>query len=218
MKKFLVVMILMTTTLVLASPASARPTLAAGRALEHASRIETIAQPAQASCPAGVPVQTITVVNQANVHPVALAKVERAVVDQSLQLRAAWGTPCVTFGPAGWVVTLQAGTPIQNAGGSTSLPLAGHHDYTGVPSAVVTTGRNPMSVWSRAFTHEIVEMLVDPTDTMRWKLGLLEVCDPVENWTYPLDGVQVSDFVLPAYFTSGPGPWDEAGMLAGPFS
>ena len=61
-------------------------------------------------------------------------------------------------------------------------------------------------------------MLVYPTDAVMWRFGRLEVCDPVENWSYPLDGVQVSDFVLPDYFNSGAGPWDEMGALTGPFA
>ena len=48
--------------------------------------------------------------------------------------------------------------------------------------------------------------------------GLVEVCDPVEDQTYQLDGVQVSDFALPSYFGAGPGPWDEADRLTGPLN
>jgi hypothetical protein len=47
-------------------------------------------------------------------------------------------------------------------------------------------------------------MLVDPSDTTRWRLGLLEVCDPVEDWTYELDGVPVDDFVLPELLLGRP--------------
>ena len=57
---------------------------------------------AAAACPAGGPTQAITVVNQAKIRTRVLARVERAVAAQSLQVRAAWGTPCVQFAPGGW--------------------------------------------------------------------------------------------------------------------
>jgi hypothetical protein len=55
----------------------------AGSALETPARLVLWAP--GASCPTGVPVQTITVVNRANVRPRALEKVELAVTDQSMQ-------------------------------------------------------------------------------------------------------------------------------------
>lgn len=202
--------------LVFAAPALGHPELAAGRALRHASHPLTVAP---AACPAGVPVQAVTVVNGANVRPWALRKVENALVAQSLQLRAAWDTPCVQFGPGGWIFTLQAGVPVQNADGSVSLPIGGHHDYSGgIVSAVIQTGGTGYETWARAFTHEVNEALVDPSDSIRWRFGLLEVCDPVEGWTYQLDGVPVSDFVLPSYFNGGAGPWDQAHDLTAAFS
>jgi hypothetical protein len=72
-----------------------------------------------------------------------------------------------------------------------------------------------VSLWSRGWSHEIVETLVDPDLTNRWALGLREVGDPVENVTYSLDGVQVSDFVFPSYF-GGSGPYDQAGAQTSP--
>ena len=165
-------------------------------------------------CPTGVPTQTLTVVNRANVRPRALLAVERATVDQSLQLRAAWGTPCVRFGLGGWPITLTTGTPVHNQDGSVSDPITGEHPYVnGRPTAWITTGGATYAVWTRAFTHEVAEMLVDPALTTRWRLGLTEVCDPVENVTYSLDGVRVSDFVFPSYFSGGVGPWDQTRTL-----
>ena len=43
-----------------------------------------------------------------------------------------------------------------------------------------------------------------------------EVCDAVEGhaWAYEIDGVRVSDFVLPSYFAgAAPGPYDFGGHL-----
>lgn len=165
----------------------------AGRALLGMS---AMAADAQASCPAGAPVQALTIVNQAKVSPFALAKVERAIVDQSVQLRAAWGTPCVQFAAGGWPVYLRIG--------GTEW---GVH-YGDPTRAVIYTGGLPMVAWSTPFSHEIVEMLVDRGAQIgvmhaggNW--GTLEVADPVEHRAYRLDGVWVSDFALPAWFAGG---------------
>jgi hypothetical protein len=45
---------------------------------------------------------------------------------------------------------------------------------------------------------------------------LLEVCDPVEDDTYGLDGVSVDDFTVPAAWSAGAGPYVEAGELTTP--
>lgn len=181
----------------LAAPASAHGP--AGRALLGAQALAhaTVAAPA-AHCPAGVPVQTITVVNQAHARRLALARVEHAVTNQSMQLRAAWGTPCVTWGPGGWPLYLRVG--------GTEW---GVH-YTEPVRAYVYTAGLPYQAWSQVFSHEVVEMLVDP-DTVRsyyepdhgdagtW-FGSVEVADPVGERAYKLGGVWVSDFVFPAYY------------------
>ena len=206
--------------LALSAPAQAHAKPAPGRALLGAHALVE----AQAACPAGVPVQALTVLDGANVRPWALAEVENAIVGQSLQLHAAWGTPCVTFGSGGWDVYLGVGYEPEPGGGAT-FQLGGEHYgdayhgpfWAGQPYAVVDTGGTTYTGWSYAFSHEILEMLADPNvSTYATPVELREVCDPVENLTYRLDGVPVDDFVFPNYFTGGAGPWDEAGELAGP--
>ncbi len=212
----------------LAAPAQARGFTRAGLAAELHAR-HALSLPA-APCPPGVPVQTITVVNQANVRPWALAKVENAIVAQSLQLRAAWGTPCVQFGPGGWPLYLKIGAQPH-----------GVHLWYGAPYALVWTGGGTVESWSRDFSHEILEMLVDPETNRAVYHGgvgqMVEVADPVEWNGYRLNGVFVSDFVLPSWFAGGttgaptcqgavctfpgpliapadaPGPYDEMGIL-----
>ena len=66
-------------------------------------------------------------------------------------------------------------------------------------------------------------MLVDPNDNryFAWPNGvrqLLEVCDPVESITYPIGVVSVEDFTLPAAWSGGSGPYDEAGELTAPLT
>lgn len=221
----------MLALLAFATPAQAH-VVPAGQALEHHAGGLAMAE---VTCPAAVPVQTITVQNEAAVRPWALAKVENAVVDQSLQLRAAWGTPCVRFAPGGWLLYLR---------GDSNPDAAGVHDYAGgAPFAIVWTSGQPWSSWSWAFSHEVIETLVDPTWTniyyVRGQLPeLVEPADPVYTRRYTLDGVPVSDFTFPAFYagaitppctTTGdnvttcagpliapadaPGPYDEMGVV-----
>lgn len=90
----------------------------------------------------------------------------------------------------------------------------GYHDYTpdGLPVAKVfakTDAKYKLS-WTVTFTHELLEALADPdivnlkqiTDT---QLYAVEVGDPVEadGFGYDIDGILVTDFVLPAWYHPG---------------
>lgn len=108
----------------------------------------------------------------------------------------------------------------------TSLPR-GHHGFhlgaDGRPFALVFRGKR----WSVTASHELMEMILDPSGTLTvsapsladqcaasgvkppgyTKQGmveyLVEPCDPVEEVEpYTIDGVEVSDFVTPAYYDS----------------
>lgn len=66
--------------------------------------------------------------------------------------------------------------------------------------------------WTVDLTHELLEMLGDPTTNTLINLPdgrqcLQEVCDAVEDDSvaYTKNGVLVSDFCTPAYFRNGPG-------------
>jgi hypothetical protein len=54
-------------------------------------------------------------------------------------------------------------------------------------------------------SHELAEMLVDPSDNL-WCLGpggklyAYEICDAVEQEQFKVDGVTMSDFLYPDYF------------------
>lgn len=77
--------------------------------------------------------------------------------------------------------------------------------------------------WTVTVSHEMLEIMLDP-DVRRvfrmssGKLAALEACDAVESddQAYAIDGVMVSNFVLPAYFGNGSGPYDFGGVLQGP--
>ena len=112
------------------------------------------------------------------------------------------------------------------------MEIGGEHYGSGVPGplwqgqpyVIVDTGGATYDSWSYAFSHEIMEMLVDPTDAdyYVWPNGarqLLEVCDPVEGYTYEIVGVNVDDFTLPAAWSGAPsGPYDEANRLPAPLT
>jgi hypothetical protein len=107
----------------------------------------------------------------------------------------------------------------------------GYHDLTpdGLPMCKVFVKstlkhRKPVSVVA---SHEIVEMLVDPSInlvTMKPRGRLVygyETADPVEGLTFKIDGVPVTNFVYPAYFESFHKPgsvrFDHMGKLRRPF-
>lgn len=86
----------------------------------------------------------------------------------------------------------------------------------------------PRSI-SAVLSHEVLEAIVDPACAL-WadgppsdKVGgaeyALEVCDPVEDDVYDVAGVDVSDFVLPAWFRphAPADRLDHLGLLREPF-
>jgi hypothetical protein len=78
--------------------------------------------------------------------------------------------------------------------------------------------------WGATLSHELLELILDPDVKRVWRmpdgrLAALEACDAVESddQSYPsLAGLHVSNFVLPAYFSTGAGPWDFGRRLTGP--
>ncbi len=100
----------------------------------------------------------------------------------------------------------------------------GYHDLEGdVPVSHIlckTTKDAGISV-SSVLSHEVLEMIADPLTTRvvmedavgdgkAFTLYMAEVCDAVEQDSYMVNGVQVSNFVLPAWFdpSNTTGPFD----------
>lgn len=84
-----------------------------------------------------------------------------------------------------------------------------HFTVAGVPFALVRYEDN--REWSLAASHELLETVLDPSGTLT-SAGpslqdgasvdyLVEVCDPCEHSTYNIDGVKVSEFVTPHYYS-----------------
>lgn len=123
-------------------------------------------------------------------------------------LRRHWHTPRIRFASDGWRVTvLPPATVAHDAQftGDASMFLGFHSvDSTGQPYAEVTSG----DMRSIGLSHELTEMLVNPRATDTVGGWLKEIADPVANCYPQYHDVDLSDFVYPAWFTGGPGPYD----------
>lgn len=94
----------------------------------------------------------------------------------------------------------------------------GFHDLNarGIPFGMVflQMSKDLDEPWTVTFSHEVLELLLDPEanllaagphpkDPGRTVFHWYEVCDAVQKQKYEIDGVEVSNFVLPLYFTPG---------------
>jgi len=118
-----------------------------------------------------------------------------------------WGTPAklersTGFLPGAWAVVF-----LDTADAPGALA---YHDLTpdGFPlsKVFVKTILDAKSSLSTATSHELVEMLVDPAINL-WSTGpdgaavyAYESADPVEEESFMLDGIAMTDFVYPSYF------------------
>jgi len=143
-----------------------------------------------------------------------------------------------TWGHTGAVIALEQDEPLPAGYSAVYLydaledpRLSGIHYYTarGEIYANVAVNKEP---WSLSASHEVLEMIVDPTTD--WKRSapslragqgtveyLVEVCDPCQHFafSYNIDGVVVSDFYGPNYFdsfNSGPGRYSMTGAVKRP--
>jgi hypothetical protein len=101
----------------------------------------------------------------------------------------------------------------------TDVPGAlGYHDRNnnGIPFGVVFTELSEQvgESWTVTLSHEALELIADPEvnllvagphpgDPTKEVFHWYEMCDAVQAETYKIDGVEVSNFVLPLYFTGG---------------
>jgi hypothetical protein len=110
-----------------------------------------------------------------------------------------------------WPIILQEDIGVAGAAGI-------HEDSDGQPFSLVTAEEG----WSLTASHELVEMLVDPfgrrlTEGQSTKPGqgrvqfLVEPGDPSEavEFAYAINGVTVSDFYTPKFFSTQFNPADE---------
>lgn len=120
------------------------------------------------------------------------------------------------------------GTLPLNIVNSLTGPAGVHTNFQGRPSAEAVNG-DQLSI---TLSHELLELLVDPSGTRVIEAPdldpysggqqvkyLVEVCDPCAVFSYDIDGVPVSDFVLPSFYDpNATGKVDFADFLARPLS
>ena len=175
-------------------------------------------------------VPTISCVNQATadlgVDFDDLVAALQAFVDQ--HFAPVWGTPCKLVHSSGDIPAGNWGMAfLDNADVADAL---GYHDLTpdGLPLSkifVETTISDGEEV-SVTAAHELAEMLVDPGIQM----GALspdnvwyayETADAVERETFAVNGIDMSDFVYPAWFEAfrkpGSTQFDHLGKCSKPF-
>ncbi len=120
-----------------------------------------------------------------------------------------WGTPAKLVRSSGFLPEAWAIVFLDTAEAPGALA---YHDLTpdGFPlsKVFVKTVLDDKSSLSVATSHELVEMLVDPAINL-WATGqeagvfyAYESADPVEEDSFLLDGLAMTDFVYPSYFES----------------
>ena len=94
----------------------------------------------------------------------------------------------------------------------------GYHNanFSGIPYGFVflEVSKKLKEDWTVTLSHEALELLADPEANLlvqgphpkerkRRVFHWFEMCDAVQDESYEIDGISVSNFILPLYFTSG---------------
>jgi hypothetical protein len=152
---------------------------------------------------------TIAVFNKAKtplgVDLDALISAMQTFIDQHVV--PVWGTPAKLQRSTGFIKNAWAMVFLDNADQAGALA---YHDLTpdGLPISKVfvkTTLDNHDKV-SVSASHELVEMLVDPAINLMTTgpdpktIYAYESADPVEQLSFPINGIDITDFVYPSYF------------------
>lgn len=133
-------------------------------------------------------------------------RVQRAVQYQvNHQLHRIWHTPLIAFDApsakegAGnsWLVDV---TPQVTVMYGFFTRANGFH-LPDSPVYIAVAGRAKTMPMSLILSHEVIEALVDPRGDKMTDGLLTEVCDPVELPGYLINGIAVSNFVTPRWFT-----------------
>ncbi len=118
-----------------------------------------------------------------------------------------WGTPAKLVKTTGFKKGAWAMVFLDNADQPDALA---YHDLTpdGLPQSkvFVKTTLDNGDLVSVSASHELVEMLIDPAINLMTTgpnpklVYAYESADPVEALSFDVDGIQMSDFIHPAYF------------------
>lgn len=168
----------------------------------------------------------ISVVNQSKIADSIVQEVLRAVSQQLLlDFRQSWDVvaECELVGRRSSRITRKevrgdAIIYLRKGDGAKEGALGWHEvDEFALPWGVVYT--ETLENWTVTLSHEVLEMVLDPhcnrfalgphpNEPSRYVFHWYEACDAVQSRNYEIAGIEVSDFVLPAYFT----PDEEAGQ------
>ena len=137
----------------------------------------------------------------------ALIAAMQTFVDQ--YVAPVWGTPAKLVKSKDYLKGAWAMVFLDNADQPGALA---YHDLTpdGMPQAkvFVRTTLDNHDLVSVSASHELVEMLVDPATNMMTTgpdantMYAYESADPVEEQSFKVNGIPMTDFVYPAYFES----------------
>ena len=102
-------------------------------------------------------------------------------------------------------------------------------NHRGIPYGFVFTelAKSLHERWTTSLSHEALEMIADPECNLMARgphpskrgqsvFHYYEMCDAVQEETYQIDGVAVSNFVLPLYFTGQDEPGGRNDFLSTP--
>ena len=156
----------------------------------------------------------------------ALIAAMQAFVDQ--YVAPVWGTPAKLIRSTGYKKDAWAMVFLDNADQPGALA---YHDLTpdGMPQSkvFVKTTLDNHDLVSVSASHELVEMLVDPAINMMTTgpdpkvVYAYESADPVEQLSFKVNGIPMTDFVYPAYFEAfhkaGSARFDQLKKVSKPF-
>ncbi len=168
-----------------------------------------------------MPAQTIALIDKTGTIPLARLKAVAAAVERQANqhLRPFWPHVDAAVGVLAADAGIPPGTMPVYIGADLAPGKEGvHNDDTGNPFAEVHMEQG--DGWMIVVSHEVLEMLVDPTlrltmpgravDVTNGRIHdvpgtfdyLVEVCDPSESpdHGYSIDGIPVSDFYTPHFF------------------
>ena len=139
-----------------------------------------------------------------------------------------YAPPGMTLSDTTWRVQL-----LDEPHGAQDAGAYGYHvrqgkDYIPQGKVFTTMCERFHESWTAVASHEVLEMLGDPQVNIEIRRMLTngtielwpqELCDATQEQAYSIDGLQVSNFVLPEYFIDGSdGPYDFLHKLKAPFS
>ena len=196
------------------------------QALADLQTATTAIQSAAGKVPAPLPRQIFALVNGSTgftMTPTILAALQTQL---DRDLRPAWNVDAQLISVTGSPSTLPTADwyLLITDNGTVADALGWHDQLSGRPYGeidVTPTLQSGVTV-SSVLSHEICETLVNPfvdayvMNTAGTNLYPHEVCDPVQNDSYQINGVTVSNFILPSYFEGGAAPWDYLKKLTGP--